>query len=147
MEFEDRLVILAEEIVEATRDSLKQKGDTGRTQVSNAINVATTTNSLFVFQNWLRYQAAREAREEFWRVSDPRHEADIAKRINDALEEIKSKITALEEMKSKTTSLDELKSKIIGAETMKAIVRFLGYFRRALVAIEYFDQIPAASKR
>lgn len=139
MELEDRLVILAEEIVEATRDSLKQQGDTGRTQVSNAINVAITTNSLFVFQNWLRYQAAREAREEFWRV--------IAKRINDALEEIKNEITALEEMKSKTTGLEELKSKIIGAETMKAIVRFLGYFRRALVAIEYFDQIPPAGKR
>jgi 6-phosphofructokinase len=126
-DFEDNLVILAETIVRATRENLKQKADTGRTQVSNAISVANATESLLVFRNWLRYQ---KAREEFWRVSDPQREADIAKRLEAALQEIA-----------------EIKKQAGAAETMRAVVRFLGYFRRALVAMDHFDQIPAAERR
>lgn len=121
---EDELVTRAEQIITAAYQGLKQMGEiTGRTQASNAIEVAKATNSQKVFQNWLRYQKSRES---FWRIRLDGSQDDIARKVNEAVEHIASRTT--------------------GAETMRMVARFLGYFKRALVAIEHFDQIPAAKE-
>jgi len=122
MQLEDQLVMWAEEIVRDARRGLKAHQDTGRTQASKAIDVAKMTDSLHVFRNWLRYQ---KAREEFWRVRDERGE-DLALRLHEVIRRI-----------------EQISG---GEETMKAVIRFLGYFRRALVAMDYLDQIPPATE-
>lgn len=122
MEFEDRLVIWAEQIVQEARDGLKRYQETGRTQMSNAIDVAKTTKSLRVFRNWLRYQ---KARVEFWEVRDINGK-DIAERINEVIAQIERQTS--------------------GDATMNAVTRFLGYFRRALLAMDHFKQIPPATE-
>jgi len=123
MSFEDRLVVWAEQIVNSAREGLKRHEDTGRSQASNAVDVAKTANSVRVFRNWLRYQ---KSREEFWQVNDTEGK-DLAERVSEVVERI-----------GRETS---------GDETMKAVVRFLGYFRRTLVAVDHLGQIPAATDK
>lgn len=122
---EEKLVIRAEQIIESARDGLKRHVDTGRTQASNAIEVAKAANSIAVFRNWLRYQ---KSREEFWRIVEKGSGNDIASQINGVAEEI-------------------AQFKLNNEEKVKMLIRFLGYFRRALVAVEHFDQIKAANER
>jgi len=122
MRLEDKLVTWAEQIVRDMRDELKKHQDTGRTQASNAIDVAKAAQSVPVFFNWLRYQTARE---DFWRVRD-NNGKELALRIREAITQIERETEA--------------------TETMSAVIRFLGYFRRALVALDYLDQIPPATE-
>lgn len=119
---DEELVITAERIIFSALAGLGRHEVTGRTQLSQAIEVAKTTQSPKVFANWLRYQ---KAREEFWRVDTG--EADIAKATHQTIETIASNRS--------------------GEVAMKEIVRFLGFLRRALVAKDHFDQIAAAHKR
>lgn len=120
---DERLVERAEKIVYEARAGLGRHGDSGRTQLSNAIDVAKTTQHPQVFNNWLRYQRARE---EFWRISVSAG-TDIAKETHQTIELITSKHT--------------------GEEAMKVVVRFLGFLRRALVAKDYFEDMPAATAK
>lgn len=138
MKLEDRLVCLAEEIVGAARNDLQGKEDSGRTQASNAISVACATDSILVFKNWLRYQRAREA---FWRG-----QADLAKLVNEALDQISKQVSdEVRQARGESVNADQLAAEI-RTKTMEAVVRFLGYFRRALYAVkdDSFDKILAA---
>jgi hypothetical protein len=119
---DEELVVSAERIIDSARKKLDRHEVTGRTQLSQAIEVAKTTQSPKVFANWLRYQ---KAREEFWRVDAG--EVDIAKATHQTIEAITSNRS--------------------GADAMKEIVRFLGFLRRALIAKDHFGQIPVADRR
>jgi hypothetical protein len=126
---DEELVIGAERIIAASLKAkeLKDHAVTGHTQVSNAIEIAKTTDSLAVFRNWLRYQ---KHREPFWRVKAG-ETSDLAGAVEQMLEQI------------------EKKNRQVGRETdtMNQAIRFLGFFKRALVAKDHFDQIPAATTR
>lgn len=119
---DEELVISAEQIIYGALAGLARHEVAGRTQLSQAIEVAKTTQSPKVFANWLRYQRERE---DFWKV--PTGDSDIAKATHQAIGNIESKRS--------------------GAEAMKEIVRFLGFLRRAFVAKDHFKQIPAANTR
>ncbi len=120
---EEQLVIWAEEIVANLQEQLRAHVDTGRTQASKAIEVAQATGSLLVFRNWLRYQRARE---EFWKVGGDGGR-DLAEWVHEAIGRIERETS--------------------GPDTMAAVTRFLGYFRRVLVAINHLQQIPPARER
>jgi hypothetical protein len=114
---DDELVSWAEEIVLSAKEELKElenRGEKGRTQASKAIEVARESNSLRVFNNWLRYQTARSDSGEFWGMKTKSGKS-LAQSISEKIREIKE---------------------------MKNVMRFLGFFYRALVGVKYFDQIP-----
>lgn len=120
---EDELVGRAEKIVLEARNKLSRgDAETGKTQASKAIEVAQEAKSLRVFYNWLRYQMARE---DFWRIPLS-EDKPLAQRIAEEAQWIQQKAGSLE-------------------EALKAVLRFLGYFRRALVAVEHLDRIPGAT--
>jgi hypothetical protein len=121
---EDLLVARAERIVSEIKPQLVEEKDTassGKTQASKAIQVFQTSRSLRVFLNWLRYQMSRE---EFWQVATANNKP-LGQRIAEEVERI-----------SKDAQNKE--------DATNAILRFLGYFRRALVAVNYLDNIPPA---
>jgi hypothetical protein len=121
---DEDLVIRAEKIIhDRLADLADRHGESGRTQLSNAIEVAQTTQYPLVFSNWLRYQRARE---DFWRIGGIAG-SDIATEAHQAIEAI-----------VKNSKRDE---------AMRMVVRFLGFLRRALVAKEYFKDMPAGSRK
>ncbi|MDM7460418.1 MAG: hypothetical protein P3X24_002035 [bacterium] len=119
------LVRKAEEIVE---DCFGQGGhgaggSTGRTQLSNAIDaINQSRGSIEVFLNWLRYQMARE---EFWR----RRGRSTGKMLGELIAKY-----AEELQKRDPDHADQ------------HLTHFLGFMRRALIALNYLDQIPAQVK-
>jgi len=120
---EDKLVDAAEKIVLTAKDQLSGKAETGKTQASKAIEVAQEAKSLRVFRNWLRYQMARE---DFWQTHV--ESKFLAERIAEEVERIAGEAKSSE-------------------EALKAVIRFLGYFRRALVAIDHLGRIPVVTER
>lgn len=139
MEFEDQLVQWAEDTVRSMRQRAKetiekQAKKSGRTQVSKAIEVVKQARSLPVFYSWIRYQWARESEsEKFWGLETGTGNK-LAEHITTRVADIKRKL-------EETTDIDEATKR---HKSIEATTRFLGYFRRALVAVEYIDQIPAA---
>jgi hypothetical protein len=114
----DELVQRAEKIILAAKEKLENEQETGKTQTSKAVEVAKAARSLRVFQNWLRYQMARE---NFWRL--PVDGRPLAQYINEEASDFEKKSESKE-------------------AALKALVQFLGYLRRALIAVKYLDQIP-----
>jgi hypothetical protein len=93
-------------------------GSTGRTQLSNAIDaINQAQGSIEVFINWLRYQTARE---NFWRT--------------------RGKNGTLSEQVYKYAEALGTRDSENAAQNL---TYFLGFLRRALVAINYLDKIPA----
>jgi len=119
---EEQLVLLAEQIVSDLKEQLEGQEETGRTQAAKAIEVAMATESLLVFRNWLRYQMFRL---KFWRTGEPGPE--LATRVEQAVARIEREAEP--------------------PEMMAQVARFLGYFRRALMAVQYLEQIPPARAR
>lgn len=119
---EEQLVLLAEKIVSDLKEQLTGQEETGRTQAAKAIEVAMATDSLLVFRNWLRYQMFRL---KFWRTGEPGPE--LATRVEQAV--------------------DQIERQAEPSEIMGQLARFLGYFRRALMAVKYLEQIPPARER
>ncbi len=100
-----------------------QIAEVGRTQTSKAIEVAKAAESLSLFINWLRYQAAREKeREKFWSQELP-----DGKILAEAI----------------AADVNEIKGKVTKEELMKSIALYLGYFRRAFIGLEFLDRIKA----
>lgn len=97
-------------------------GSTGRTQLSNAIDaINQARGSIEVFLNWLRYQMARE---EFWRTRGKQGKM-LGELIYKYAEELKKR------------------------DPQRAayhLTQFLGFMRRALIAVSYLEQIPAQFK-
>ncbi|MCS7065563.1 MAG: hypothetical protein NZL85_04730 [Fimbriimonadales bacterium] len=118
----DELVLEAEQIIASLRSKLSpQSGTTGHTQMSNAIDAAQQTRSFAMFLNWLRYQMARE---DFWRTQ-PEGGRMLGEQVADRVKRLQSE----------------------GERGMEKLVLFLGFLRRALVAIKYLDQIPLQTGR
>jgi len=113
----DELVIEAEQIIGSLRQPLQARGgETGRTQMSKAIDAAQQLRSFAMFLNWLRYQMARE---EFWRI-----QSENGKTLGELV----------------ANCVSRLQSE--GKQGMEKLVLLLGFMRRALVAIEHLDRIP-----
>jgi hypothetical protein len=97
-------------------------GSTGRTQLSNAIDaINQAQGSIEVFLNWLRYQMARE---EFWRTRGKQGKM-LGELIYKYAEDLRKR------------------------DPQRAayhLTQFLGFMRRALVAANYLEQIPAQFK-
>lgn len=94
-------------------------GSTGRTQLSNAIDaINQSRGSVEVFLNWLRYQMARE---EFWRTRS---------KTGKTLGELIYKYA--EDLQKRDPD-----------NAAKHLTYFLGFMRRALIAVSYLEQIPA----
>ncbi len=118
------LVRKAEEIVEECfgQGGRGGGGSTGRTQLSNAIDaINQARGSIEVFLNWLRYQMARE---DFWRTRGRQGKmlGQLIARYADELQQRDPEHAA------------------------HHLTVFLGFMRRALVALNYLDQIPAQVK-
>jgi len=117
----DKLVHEAERLVEQiAKQRANEELDIGKTQASKAIEVAQSADSLRLFINWLRYQAARETdRQQFWSMN-----LSGGKTLAQTLTEVLKRISPKEPEKA-----------------MPAVRLFLGYFRRALVGIKFLDRI------
>ena len=113
----DELVRQAEAIVrEYFQDSESSKDTIGNTQLSNAIDVIVQSKSVEVFCNWLRYQMARESRDQkFWTTRKG------------------SQITFGERV------IHEVRRPPC-ASNVENITHFLGFLRRAYIAREYLKQ-------
>ena len=106
---------------EAAKSGVRKILDVGKTQTSKAIEVAQAAASPLLFINWLRYQAAREReRDKFWSQSLPN-----GKLLAEAI----------------AADVNEIKGKSSPEELMKNVALYLGYFRRALIGLEYLDKI------
>jgi hypothetical protein len=116
---QDKLVRRAEALISQLKASPKWDKDVGKTQASKAIEVAQSADSLRLFVNWLRYQAARESeRQPFW--SAPLDKVTLAEAL--------------------TTELNAIQQDQPG-DPMPTVRLFLGYFRRALVGVDFLDRI------
>lgn len=118
------LVRKAEEMVEECfgQGGRGGGGSTGRTQLSNAIDaINQARGSIEVFLNWLRYQMSRE---EFWRASN-RQGKMLGKLITHYANELQKRDPE---------------------HAAHHLTHFLGFMRRAFVALNYLDQIPAQVK-
>lgn len=121
----EELVVRAEEIVRAMGQSAKGLGDVSKSQLARAVEVARSARSPRVFNNWLAYQAGRDQSREFWthRVGD--------RRLIDAVRETLAFIE--ERMREESVHDRKLQQETV----TEALVRFLGFLRRALVGWEY----------
>jgi len=119
---QDWLVQQAENLAWQLREAGWQEAEQGRTQASKAVEVAQDAESLRLFVNWLRYQAARESRQQrFW--SRQLKKQELA-------EVLVSDLKAIQ----KRAASDQ-------TPVMLAVRLYLGYFRRALVGVEYLARI------
>ena len=108
---QDWLVQQAENLAWQLREAGWQEAEQGRTQTSKAVEVAQDAESLRLFVNWLRYQAARESRQQrFW--SRQLKKQELA-------EVLVSDLKAIQ----KRAASDQI-------PVMLAVRLYLGYFRR-----------------
>jgi hypothetical protein len=120
-EMQEWLVERAEALVGELRKAGWKSPEQGKTQTSLAIEVARVAASPRLLVNWLRYQAARESRgARFWSL--PLEGRMLAESVVADLKAIKGKLGS-------------------EGDLMSTITRYLGYFRRSLVGIEYLDRI------
>ena len=115
----DELVRQAEAIVrEYFQDSESSKDTIGNTQLSNAIDVIVQSKSVEVFCNWLRYQMARESRDQkgFW-TTPKGSQRTFGQRVIDVVRRPPC------------------------ASNVENITHFLGFLRRAYIAREYLKQM------
>ena len=127
---QDELVERAEEVVRALKLPKGPDVEKGRTQASKALEVAESAGSLPVFVNWLRYQAARDKSAEFW--GRQAGDKPLAHRVTQDLGWVQSRV--------KTLSPDAVPADLRDV-TMRAVTRYLGYLRRAMIGADYLDEI------
>ncbi len=104
------------------------KPDEGKNQLSKAIEVARASGSIRVFENWLLYQASRGSGSgsKFW-MQEVQHDGEKNTLAEALFEEIESLAHEY------------------GDEKEEALVWFLGYFRRAVVAGDTLRRLKAQS--
>lgn len=123
-DIQDLLVAKAEELV---RGLSSDNEETGKTQLSRAIEVASTADTLRVFINWLRYQAGRERSRDFW-TQTSRNDTTLAEAVAKSLDLIRKELSK---------RCENISDKTI----MRATTLFLGYMRRAVVGSEFLSSI------
>lgn len=121
----EELVEEAEKIVLAMGEQAGRLEDVGRSQLSRAIEVTRSAGSVRVFRNWLAYQAARDQSSPFWtqRAGD----RNLIERIQAAVDDIEKKIN--QSLPAEAEARREVAT--------EAVVRFLGFLRRAFVGREF----------
>lgn len=118
----------AEEIVQELGQGANSQQDVSKSQLARAIDVARAAQSPAVFRNWLAYQAGRKETGAFWNL--PVGDRKLIRRVEEALTWIERAIKAQE----------------LGDEgarrqaVTEALVRFLGFLRRAVVGAEFVQQ-------
>ncbi len=127
---QDEMVQRAERLVRSLKLSKDEGIEKGKTQASKALEVAQTANSLGVFVNWLRYQAGRESSALFW--TKQAGQQRLAKALTAELNWLQGEIVRQMPEAAKVEQQQI---------TMRAVTRFLGYFRRALVGANFLDEI------
>jgi hypothetical protein len=127
-DLQDELVLRAERLVNELGFKGADVAESGKTQASKALEVAQSAGSLPVFLNWVRYQAGREKSADFWRRSAGRQ--DLARALSGELLWIQKQVH---------DQLGDLPKAEQDVATMRAVVRFLGYFRRALIGAKYLQ--------
>jgi hypothetical protein len=127
-EVQDFLVEQAEQIVRLLRGG---QNDAGKTQLSRAIDVAMSADTLRVFLNWLRYQGARERSQDFWQVQCG----------NDTVIHIVERILNDIDKRLKTKN-----NSVSNRTIMRAVTLFLGYLRRAYIAKELLQGVQGIQR-
>jgi len=135
-ELQDELVRRAEQLVIDLGFKGKEVSEIGKTQASKALEVAQTAGTLAVFANWVRYQAGREKSAEFWtrivKEQSPPRERPLAQALAAHLGWVQQQIA------QRLGDVPKAEQDLV---TMRAVVRFLGYFRRALIGAAYLGSI------
>lgn len=131
-ELDEFMVDNAEKIVIQIMQGRDSEIEKGHSQAAKAIEVAEASGSLKVFNNWLRYQWAREKESgvRFWSLESQQNKV-LAQLIMSALEQV------AEKMKDVYPGLSEKEYK---TQAVYLSTRFLGYFRRALIAGKYLQR-------
>ncbi len=125
----EELVARAEDIIRAMgQQSAGELGELSKAQLSRAIAVARSARSFRVFDNWLAYQAAREQSGSFWT-----HKAGE----RSLLEWVRETMSFIEERTRRLAGDDQSLQQEMATE---ALVRFLGFLRRALVGSKYLRE-------
>lgn len=121
----EELVARAEEIVRSMGQSAGKLEGVSKSQLARAIEVARSARSPRLFNNWLAYQAGRDQSHEFWthRVGDRK----LIDWVRETLAVIEARVG------EQQPSDPELRREVV----TEALVRFLGFLRRALVGCEY----------
>lgn len=114
----DELVQKAEAIV-SKMEKKEKISESGKTQMSNAIDVVRAVNSIAVFRNWLRYQSVRQGSQDFWTLSTG--QGTVASQVASFAKQ-------LEEQNGHEIAIAKL-------------ILFLGFMRRAVVAYQQLDTI------
>lgn len=127
---QDEMVQRAERLVRDLNLPQNEGVEKGKTQASKALEVAQTAGSLTVFINWLRYQAGRESSTLFW--TKVAGKQTLARALTSELNWLQSQVTSAMSQQSKAEQQQVV---------MRAVTRFLGYFRRALVGADYLSEI------
>jgi len=133
-DLDDWLVEAAERIVWDAREGLRDVSeDVSESQVEKAIEVIQySQGSLRIFQNWVRYQWAREEDRKsgklLWSIPTGSDRCTVAQRIVEVVQQIEQKAQAIPQEDRRRA-------------LMQATARFLGYFKRALKAHKLFEQI------
>ena len=103
----------------------------GRTQTSKAIEVMQSAQSINVFINWLRYQAARASSEQFWNHKTANNDS-LVLGLTKSLGELRQLVTA---------AMPHAEPTLQNQVVMQAATRFLGYFRRSLIGAKFLKEI------
>lgn len=127
---QDEMVQRAERLVRDLNLPQNESVEKGKTQASKALEVAQTAGSLTVFINWLRYQAGRESSVLFWTKMAGKQ--TLARALTSELNWLQSQVMSEMSQQSKAEQQQVV---------MRAVTRFLGYFRRALVGADYLSEI------
>jgi len=127
---QDEMVQRAERLVRDLNLSREEGVEKGKTQASKALEVAQTAGSLTVFINWLRYQAGRESSALFWTKAAGKQ--TLARALTSELNWLQSQVTSEMSQQSKAEQQQAV---------MRAVTRFLGYFRRALIGARFLSEI------
>ena len=136
-ELQDALVQRAEQLVSGLhiQRNAQQTGENkliteGNTQASRALEVIQAADSLAVCLNWLRYQTGRAAARDFWRRKSGDRELAVA---------LTAQLTWIQqEIERRAPEATAAERRTV---TVRASLRLLGYFRRALIGAEYLGLI------
>lgn len=123
-DIQDLLVAEAEKLILGLRGG---DYDIGKRQLSCAIDVAGTADTLRVFVNWLRYQVSREQSRDFW-ARTTHNDTNLAEAVVQSLGLIRNE-------------LSKRCGKVSEETIMRAATFFLGYLRRAFVGREFLSSV------
>jgi hypothetical protein len=130
-----QLVIEAEKLIRNyfPSSSDEKQESRGKTQLSNAIDVIKQSDSIEVFINWVRYQMAREKKDdEFWTTSLNRNRPQPEEMFGSAVIQRANQIRRQYEDQH--------------AVAIRRLTEFLGFLRRAFLARNYLHLLDLSEQ-